>query len=787
MKKIISFLSVLFFGLVLIGCGTKTTTTIAQTDEEAVAEAEGLIILDVEATNVLKDFYLTKTVIGNGVEVVWTSDNADLVKIVKENAKLEGDAKEYEYWKAEVTLVPLGGSATTVKLTATLTKGEVTSTVTEKVRIAVDEMLTLAEVRKATTGDIIKTKGVVTYRNPLAVSYNNFSVYMEDETSGLMLYRISGDYYDDFAPGNEVEVTGEVAPYQGLYEIKNVSLLKVHSTGNKIDEPTDITSLIGQTEVLENLQSKWVTIKGNFTAKVEPDGSKFHLYLMNGDTKVIEVYYHGDNLTDLAEKGEEVKALNGLTITEVTGVMGWYSGPQIICTAYDKVVVGVLTDDVKVNADLAAAQSLFAAEISKDVEVTLPTTGAQGSTLTWEVTSEDKTVLTEGKVIVAQGSEPVTVTLKVTATLNGVTKDATITFTVAAANNDPINVTEFLALAVGTKVYISGVIKEIQNPTFGNVVITDGTNDVLVYGIYKNGAKYGDWAEAEKVLAVGDVVYLNGERADFNGTPQVGGKAEFEKVDKYATVTEFLALAEGTKTLVKGEIKEIQNATFGNVVITDGTSEVLVYGIYKNGVKYGDWAEAEKVLAVGDVVYLSGERAAYNGTPQVGGKAEFVLVLKAEEKQEEEKTPVNAALTQVTSTEQLYDGAQIVIGYKNFLMGAYDSSKSLFASVTLEEEINVTSDVLVVTLVKTGDNWALQIGEGQYISYDNAAGGNKAYVSTTADESAQWTITVTEGVATITNVGTTERLFQYNAGSPRFVCYKASSNQCNTNLYIVAQ
>ena len=35
MKKIIGFLSVLFFGLALIGCGTKTTT-IAQTDEEAV-------------------------------------------------------------------------------------------------------------------------------------------------------------------------------------------------------------------------------------------------------------------------------------------------------------------------------------------------------------------------------------------------------------------------------------------------------------------------------------------------------------------------------------------------------------------------------------------------------------------------------------------------------------------------------------------------------------------------------------------------------------------------------
>ena len=117
-------------------------------------------------------------------------------------------------------------------------------------------------------------------------------------------------------------------------------------------------------------------------------------------------------------------------------------------------------------------------------------------------------------------------------------------------------------------------------------------------------------------------------------------------------------------------------------------------------------------------------------------------------------------------------------------MSAFNSGKMTSVELT---KVEVTDAVKVATLVKSGDNWLLQIGAEEYIYYDNAAGGNKISVGNVTDASAQWTITITDGVATITNVGNTERILQFNtnANQARFVCYKGT--MANPTLYVVAQ
>ena len=59
------------------------------------------------------------------------------------------------------------------------------------------------------------------------------------------------------------------------------------------------------------------------------------------------------------------------------------------------------------------------------------------------------------------------------------------------------------------KYYITGIIKEIRNTTYGNFIITDGTNDILIYGTYDatGSTKYGDMDNPPKV---GDTVTVYG-------------------------------------------------------------------------------------------------------------------------------------------------------------------------------------------------------------------------------------------------------------------------------------
>ena len=63
---------------------------------------------------------------------------------------------------------------------------------------------------------------------------------------------------------------------------------------------------------------------------------------------------------------------------------------------------------------------------------------------------------------------------------------------VAPAEGEALTIAQALALGklytkdnyTTTKYYITGVITEVQNTTYGNVVISDGTNTILVYGLY---------------------------------------------------------------------------------------------------------------------------------------------------------------------------------------------------------------------------------------------------------------------------------------------------------------
>ncbi|HIR72588.1 MAG TPA: DNA/RNA non-specific endonuclease [Candidatus Coprenecus pullicola] len=90
-----------------------------------------------------------------------------------------------------------------------------------------------------------------------------------------------------------------------------------------------------------------------------------------------------------------------------------------------------------------------------------------------------------------------------------------------------------------------------------------------------------------------------------------------------ATVEEFLA-AEPDDTVwykLTGYITDIEDGTYGNLTIEDGTGQVYIYGLTAEGPLEGnDQSFSSLGLKEGDVLTLATVRGEYQGEPQGGGK-----------------------------------------------------------------------------------------------------------------------------------------------------------------------
>ena len=190
-----------------------------------------------------------------------------------------------------------------------------------------------------------------------------------------------------------------------------------------------------------------------------------------------------------------------------------------------------------------------------------------------------------------------------------------------------VSVTDFLAASTGDALYrIQGVITKIDNPTYGNIHISDYSGEVYVYGIGEKGAFEGSG------LVVGDVVTLVGKRGEYKGTPQMTN-AQTESYIKVhpVTIAEFLTMEDSKDTyyMVSGTVDEIANDTYGNIYINDGTNRLYIYGCYPGWGAKGDarkGAVAKFGIAVGDKLTVIGPKSTHNDAPQVNNGVFYSLV-----------------------------------------------------------------------------------------------------------------------------------------------------------------
>ena len=101
-----------------------------------------------------------------------------------------------------------------------------------------------------------------------------------------------------------------------------------------------------------------------------------------------------------------------------------------------------------------------------------------------------------------------------------------------------------------------------------------------------------------------------------------GCKKVIEPAGPTLTIAEAIALAKaigsGNSTsntyTVTGVVTEIQNSTYGNLLISDGSKTFLIYGTYVGETKYSD---LETKPVVGDTITVSGAVLNYNETPEI--------------------------------------------------------------------------------------------------------------------------------------------------------------------------
>ena len=191
------------------------------------------------------------------------------------------------------------------------------------------------------------------------------------------------------------------------------------------------------------------------------------------------------------------------------------------------------------------------------------------------------------------------------------------------------------------KYYVTGVITNVYNDTYGNMYITDDKgNNLTIYGTYdKEGKK--KYGEMDSKPDAGDTVTLYGVVGKFNTTVQMKnawiieftpGELEEENNDPadgtVLTIPEAIALGETklsniyteNKYYVTGTITGFygdQGETYGNIYITDADgNQILVYGTYnEDGTVRYDALEVKP--QVGDTVTVYGIVGNYNGTAQL--------------------------------------------------------------------------------------------------------------------------------------------------------------------------
>ncbi len=160
--------------------------------------------------------------------------------------------------------------------------------------------------------------------------------------------------------------------------------------------------------------------------------------------------------------------------------------------------------------------------------------------------------------------------------------------------------------------YVRGTIKTVSNPTYGKMIITDGTNELSVYGTYSSDGSLR-YPELEDKPVAGDEVVLYGKLKTFKDSPEMGQGYIMEFVHntpdidindyQKVSVLEARNKEEGAKVKLTGVVASITYANGlipNGLYLVDNTSSIYVYG-----------RDIAGQVKVGNTITIAGEKDYY--------------------------------------------------------------------------------------------------------------------------------------------------------------------------------
>lgn len=187
------------------------------------------------------------------------------------------------------------------------------------------------------------------------------------------------------------------------------------------------------------------------------------------------------------------------------------------------------------------------------------------------------------------------------------------------------SVAEFLDAAEDATQYrLTGVIQKVTKASSGDFVLRDWSGEVAIYHMGAQG-------EFESLgLKEGDIITVVGKRGSYNGTPQMskGGQYETHIPVTDVTIAEFLTKPDDKNVYYRltGFIESIDNPTYGNLYLSDGTNSLYVYGCYPGYGAVGDdrkgWL-ATAGIEVEDNLTMIGYKTTFNGKIELCGGIYF--------------------------------------------------------------------------------------------------------------------------------------------------------------------
>lgn len=425
-----------------------------------------------------------------------------------------------------LTVSPTNGSAgeSTISFSADAAAGR-TATVTVSCGGNTQEINIIqgiAEVAKATCAEVIAGADSKTYLvtgtcvGIANTTYGNW--YLDDGTGQIYIYgtvNAAGQYaWSSFGieVGDEVTVQGPKTTYNGTVELVDVAVVKVNKSLIKVDSLSTADALPIEGGDL----TAYVTCKGDainaeipedakdwlFISAVSANSVTFHALANEGGdrstTVTLKTYSGGREYTSqfaISQKGAIIAA----TVAE-------FNAAEVGSTLYR--IQGVIS---------SIANASYGNYYIKDFsgETYVYGTGAKGD---FEALG-----LKEGDIVTVVGKRD---EYKGTIEMTGSTIEAIIPVT-------EISIADFLTKEDNKNVWykVTGTISSLlgsngKENDYGNLYITDGTNELYVYGTYPGWGATGDYRKffiADNGIEVGDEITIIGYKDTYNGLVELCG------------------------------------------------------------------------------------------------------------------------------------------------------------------------------------------------------------------------------------------------------------------------